>query len=201
MLEGIISLMRGRHAGIPEAQWDREFAAGKWSRLWDADESAHQFVAAGLLGALRPDSILDVGCGQGAFKAQLSHMDYRKYVGIDVSSAALDVARERDSDPRALYVHADAETWRPPGSFDVITFIESIVYLRSPADVVRRYIDEASPAHVVVSLFGPKLTGRPYWQIFREAGLSDPVHRFVVRNASGKQWTVACFRTAAALRA
>jgi 2-polyprenyl-3-methyl-5-hydroxy-6-metoxy-1,4-benzoquinol methylase len=185
--------LRGRHTRIPAAQWDREFAAGEWERLWEVSESGHHFLVAGLLSALKPTSILDVGCGEGTLKTHIGHVGYEQYLGIDLSQTAVEIARTRDDDSRAEYLQADAATWVPPRHFDVVLFVESLYYLTRRAETIRRYTAASHASHVVVSAFRG-IGSRVLWLELGELGTA--LHKFTVRNARGQTWDVACFAVA-----
>ena len=81
----------------------------------------------GMLGRIphdpRDTRILDVGCGDGATGIFLAGLGYR-YVGIDISEAAVERARQRSSESgvNAGFEVAnalDADSW-PTGGFDVV---------------------------------------------------------------------------------
>ncbi len=121
---------------VDNPQWDHDYQAGDWHRLWKIDASPHYFLTSGILSALAPESILDVGCGERVLSSHINHLRFREYVGIDVSSTAVAAARRLADDPRVSYVHANAEQCRPSRSFDVVLFLESSYYFGSPSAVV-----------------------------------------------------------------
>jgi ubiquinone/menaquinone biosynthesis C-methylase UbiE len=76
----------------------------------------------------RPFSLLEVGCGAGILLSRLDPALIAHYVGLDVSSLALDEARI--TYPNGNFVHSYAEAFSSDAnSFDVIIFNESIYYL------------------------------------------------------------------------
>src|SRR3954454_119623 len=94
---GIASRLRARFgAGDPApsaATWDAEYAAGRWAYLGELPELARFSVLAGYLRHFKPGgAILDVGCGEGALAKRLSAGDFRRYVGVDLSAAAIEKA-------------------------------------------------------------------------------------------------------------
>jgi 2-polyprenyl-3-methyl-5-hydroxy-6-metoxy-1,4-benzoquinol methylase len=186
------SLVRYANVRVTEDEWDTQYASGEWARLWRAEEAPHHLLVAGILNVLQPQSILDVGCGEGALKAQLGHLEYDRYCGIDVSEVAIASAIERDPDPRAEYLCVEAQDWLPHTEHDVLLFVESLYYLEDPAPTVERYIAAARARHVVVSLFRK---GRPklLWRELQRAGLTDPIFSFAVDNRRGKTWDLACY--------
>lgn len=63
------------------------------------------------------DSVLDLGCGTGAFLAGLSNP---VRVGVDPAAAMLDIARARPGTEGAQWIAADARTLRLSRQFDLI---------------------------------------------------------------------------------
>jgi len=61
-----------------------------------------------------------------------------RYVGVDLSSAALQRAQAFGLSG-CEFVRGDFETWLPTERFDVVVFNESIGYARDPAATVRRF--------------------------------------------------------------
>jgi len=79
--------------------------------------------------------VLEVACGSGAF-SRLLH--YSSYHGIDISPAAIDIARQkaesvvvREGAARPTYEAADFHDWPlPPQTFDVTVCIDAISSIR-----------------------------------------------------------------------
>lgn len=119
--------------------WDEQYRRGRWDFMKDLDELARYSVIAGLLRHLKPGgSILDVGAGEGILRDEMRPHGYARYVGVDLSEAA--VARgAAQPDDRALFVAADAEAYVPEGRFDAIVFNESVYYFADPLATVARY--------------------------------------------------------------
>jgi SAM-dependent methyltransferase len=89
----------------------------------------------------RPDErCLDVGCGTGLVSNDLAVAvgPGGQVIGIDVSGGMLTVARAR-AQPNTDYqqVAAGAELWFRQGSFDLVTFGDSISYLGDPGAMLR----------------------------------------------------------------
>jgi SAM-dependent methyltransferase len=121
------------------ATWDAQYLAGRWSYLGELPELARFSVLAGYLRHFKVDgAILDVGCGEGVLAARLHVDDYRRYVGIDLSSAAIEKAT-RSNAPNSAWVLADAQGYTPEESFDAIVFNEVLCYFADPLATVDRY--------------------------------------------------------------
>jgi 2-polyprenyl-3-methyl-5-hydroxy-6-metoxy-1,4-benzoquinol methylase len=178
-------------------RWNLEYERGEWDRLW-TDPLPHYSVVAGLVASLRPKSVLDVGCGEGVLKARAVWPDVSEYIGLDVSDRAVEVARARDGDPNAEYIAAAAERWRPARSFEALLFVESLYYLEHPTDLVWRYVDEARPRYVIVSVYQPRgLRAAAGWRRLRfslwRAGVGRPSHAYTVSARGRGKWQIRCF--------
>jgi SAM-dependent methyltransferase len=141
--------------------WEEQYRAGKWELMRGLDELARYAViaafarrlAAGEAGAAAGARLLDVGCGEGLLVDHLRPHGYRRYLGIDLSPAAVAQAASR-ADAATSFAAADAEGEPPPGPWDVVIFNESVYYFRDPLATVRRYEEVLAPGGAfVVSTF------------------------------------------------
>ncbi|HWO43481.1 MAG TPA: class I SAM-dependent methyltransferase [Candidatus Eisenbacteria bacterium] len=127
---------RGDIPLAPEV-WETQYRQGLWRCLSGLDELARYGVIAGYLRALKPSgAILDIGCGEGLLAG--SAAGYSRYVGIDVSEAALARARQRYRE-RCSFSQADARAYVPGDRFDAVIFNEVLYYFDDPLAVVSRY--------------------------------------------------------------
>jgi 2-polyprenyl-3-methyl-5-hydroxy-6-metoxy-1,4-benzoquinol methylase len=126
-------------APVSKETWEAQYRQGGWEFMRSLDELARYSVIAGYLHALKPGgSVLDVGAGEGLLADSLRSFGYSRYLGIDVSEAAIEQARSR-SDDRTAFQAADAETFTPEGTWDAIVFNESVYYFNDPLGTVERY--------------------------------------------------------------
>jgi ubiquinone/menaquinone biosynthesis C-methylase UbiE len=79
------------------------------------------------------DTVLEVGCGEGLFTAQLGSIA-RDLVAIDVSETALERARKRY--PRASYIKAGLEDFQTDRTFDIIVCAETLYYIQDVAHAI-----------------------------------------------------------------
>ena len=97
--------------------------------LWDpdqylgfADERAlpfHHLV--GAIDHLRPQRVLDIGCGPGAMTATLlTRWPSATILGIDSSAEMIEHARRRGISVRLSFERADFETWKAHEPFDLV---------------------------------------------------------------------------------
>jgi len=79
--------------------------------------------------------VLEIGCGAGSLSRLLT---YSSYHGLDISPAAIDIARKQAElmqQPRgagsATYEVTDFHEWPlPSGSFDVVVCVDAVAYFR-----------------------------------------------------------------------
>jgi 2-polyprenyl-3-methyl-5-hydroxy-6-metoxy-1,4-benzoquinol methylase len=126
-------------APVDKELWESQYRSGGWQFMRGLDELARYSVIAGQLHSLKPGgSVLDVGCGEGLLADQLRPFGYSRYLGIDVSEAAVQQAAAR-VDERTSFAAADAESYTPSARWDAVVFNESVYYFHDPLGTVRRY--------------------------------------------------------------
>jgi SAM-dependent methyltransferase len=119
--------------------WNSEFESGKWDYLARLPELARYSVLVGYAMHFNPaGSIMDVGCGAGVLYRRLRPYGVERYLGIDLSSCAIDKLRGL-GDERYTFVVADAQRYVPTESFDTIVFNEVLYYFRDPLATVQNY--------------------------------------------------------------
>ena len=67
-----------------------------------------------LLGEVRGEDVLDLGCGSGGFGVELLAAGAASYLGVDGSANMVALAREQLRSTAARVVHADLQTWPMP---------------------------------------------------------------------------------------
>ena len=96
-----------------------------WNELYAGDKRDYMPpdpLMVELIEALEPGHALDVGCGAGGLLAAMAERGW-VISGIDVAANAIEAARrvlgQRGAD--ATLEVADAATWRPPRTYDLVT--------------------------------------------------------------------------------
>jgi 2-polyprenyl-3-methyl-5-hydroxy-6-metoxy-1,4-benzoquinol methylase len=143
-------LTRRPSTTIDQATWDREYAAGEWSKLGKLDEMPRYALVSGYIRTIGATaSVLDVGCGEGNLSHWLSESGNRRYMGVDVSRIAILEARARSSNDARFEV-ADAATFDPGEQFDIIVLNEVLYYMPEPEAVLERYASFLAPGGVLI---------------------------------------------------
>jgi SAM-dependent methyltransferase len=178
-------------APISKETWDAQYRQGGWEFMRHLDELARYSVIAGYLHALKPGgSVLDVGAGEGLLVDHLRLFGYSRYLGVDLSEAAIGQAAGR-RDERTAFQAADAETFTPQGKWDVIVFNECVYYFKDPIGTVeryKRYLDDGGV--MVVSMFRSR---RSDMISRRLVDLGNLLEETTVANRKGA-WVVQVFR-------
>jgi len=138
--------LHGHRAGlgqpVPAAVLDREYASGAWNHFFGPDELARHKILLDLIHIAHPrPRLLDLGCGSGRLASLLDPASLEDYLGVDVSTEGLRLARALALPaPLANFAHHDFEAWAPaPSRFDVITFNECLGYAPDPLRTARRF--------------------------------------------------------------
>jgi SAM-dependent methyltransferase len=177
---------------IPRDVLDREYTSGSWSHFRELPELARQSVIVGAVTALYPaPSILDLGCGSGRLAQLFSPHPFRRYLGVDVSSAGLTLARDLRLE-RCEFVEGDFETWRPTETFDVIMFSECIGYARDPGAVTAAFAAHLAPGGIVVISHFRFGHWRAHWG--RVERNLDVFERTTVTNLRSQTWDIGLLR-------
>jgi SAM-dependent methyltransferase len=177
---------------IPKDVLDREYTSGAWGHFRELPELARQSVIVGAVTALfpRPD-ILDVGCGSGRLAQLFAPHPFGRYLGLDLSTEGLRLARELDL-PRCEFVEGDFETWRPARAFDVIMFTECIGYARDPGALTAAFCPYLKPGGVVVISHFRFGHWRAHWR--RVGRTLETFESTTVTNLRGQTWDVKLLR-------
>ena len=117
-------------SGIKKKIWDSEFSGTKWDFI---NETASDCVYPFLKKYAQNGSILDLGCGPGNTANELANEAYQKYIGVDISEAALAKAVKRSEENgragKNSFVNSDFLNYEPNEEFDIVLFRESMYHI------------------------------------------------------------------------
>jgi len=117
-------------SSVKKLLWDRDFSGGKWDFI---DNTVGDCIYPLLEKYAKGGDILDLGCGPGNTANELAPDVYRRYVGVDISDAALAKAVKRTQENgrshKNKFVNSDFLGFRPTQDFDVILFRESMYHV------------------------------------------------------------------------
>lgn len=137
-------------APVGKDAWEAQYREGGWDFMRRLDELARYSVIAGYLHALAPGgSVLDVGGGEGILVDHLRPFGYSRYLGVDLSEAAVEQGAGR-RDEKTAFAAADAEAFVPEGRWDAVVFNECVYYFEDPVGTVARYKGFLAPGGVLV---------------------------------------------------
>jgi SAM-dependent methyltransferase len=123
------------------------------------------------------EAVLDVGCGKGELAYDLAERSRARVTGIDVNREALAFARSRFTSDRLQLVEADARTWEPGHSFDVVVLSNVLEHIDDRVGLLSRLVAVAQPRRLLIRV--PVLERDWSVGLRRELGLfhfSDPTH-------------------------
>ena len=155
---------------MPRDTWEAQYREGRWSYLQGLQQTTRYSVIAGYLQALKRNGcLLDVGCGEGVLLERLGAGGYTKFVGIDLSRAAIELAQSKQ-DTRSVFIQADAQVFVPDDTFDAIIFNEVLYYFDDPLAVAQRYRAWLkSDGLFIVSLFAASDRARAINRLLKKA--------------------------------
>jgi 2-polyprenyl-3-methyl-5-hydroxy-6-metoxy-1,4-benzoquinol methylase len=158
----------------------REYHEGLWEAVPEGQEPADLALRERfLLAGVRPgEHVLDVGCGEGLFAAELARAGAR-VVAIDVAEEPLRRARTRHPELDLRLVEGEGSWPLPDASFDVVWAGEVIEHVADTArwlSEVRRVVRPggtlllSTPAHEVLTRLRLALSGRAFERHFEPRG-------------------------------
>jgi SAM-dependent methyltransferase len=159
--------------------WESDYEQGGLARTEGDVELPRHLLVAGLIRRYAPGgSILDVGCGSGGLIAPLRDGFGgvpTRYVGLDLSTRALDIAAERarteitEGDAFSVeLVQGSFDEYEPRESFDAIVFSESLYYAPDPRRTVERHLGALHAGGIVVVTMWRRPSRRRVWRALRE---------------------------------
>lgn len=159
-------------ARMKREQWDREFKQGRWDYLTDtADDPLYPIVEKYASGG----SLLDLGCGSGNTPNEMTEGSYERYVGVDLSEEAVEMARKRTKEKGRAhntgFTPSDISTYVPDAKYSVILFRESTYYMPLSAlkKTMDRYAEFLEEGGVFIVRMSDRMKAAPkIWGILEE---------------------------------
>lgn len=161
---------------------NRQHKSGIWLNREDVHFAARFGIMVEYCRLFGPQcAILDVRCGHGSLLLKLNPSQYARYVGLDCSREAIDMAltalaeHKRNDDSVSFHL-ADAEAFSIEAHFDVIVFMESLYYFSDPHKALAHYASFLKPHGVfIISTFVTPQTLQLWPQLDRNHTVLDEV--------------------------
>jgi 2-polyprenyl-6-hydroxyphenyl methylase/3-demethylubiquinone-9 3-methyltransferase len=132
-------------------RWETEYRAGRWAYLKGLQEAArYGVVTAWLRQTMRPGMLLDVGCGEAILAGHLAHDRVTRYVGVDISQAALDLASLPPGWGELVCGRLEDYAPTDTARFSAIVFNEVLFFADEPAEMLERYRAWLAPDGIVI---------------------------------------------------
>jgi SAM-dependent methyltransferase len=113
-----------------------------------------------LLAGLRPATVLEIGCGQGAVGARIAR--HATYTGVEPDDASAELAASRVQPRGGTILHGDVGVLPWGVTYDVVCAFEVLEHMEDDADALARWVKHVRRGgHVVLSVpedptrFGP----------------------------------------------
>ena len=193
--------VQSRFGRVPDAirlsasEWDADYAAGNWVGLDSITEVAHYMLIVGYLDYAVPSArVLDVGCGHGRLLRLLARFGFGDYLGVDISSEAVERARAL-AIPGTRFDVVDMNRWDASERFDAVLFNESLYYAKDPGAVFTRAVGWLSEEGIViVSTFRQSPGSRKIWSAVESVATEPLAGCSVTDDTTGYTWDVRVMR-------
>jgi len=169
-------------------KWDKMYNSGEWNYLSGIGELAHYSVIIGYCEFVSPNGlILDVGCGEGLLAKRLEPLAHEKYIGIDISNKAIEIAKNSNTNCNLTsFIATDAESYIPPHTMDIIIFNESLYYFNDIATTMQHYESFLNiDGHFIISMFDQPESDDCWDYINKHYNIIDAVK---LSNKDGLSW-------------
>ena len=157
--------------------WESDYEHGGLARIEGDVELPRYLLVAGLVRRYAPGgAVLDIGCGTGGLIAPLRDSFggiESRYVGLDLSTRALEMAAERvrelgtRDDHAVELVQGSFDDYEPRESFDAVIFSESLYYAPDPRATVHRFLGALREGGIVVVTMWRRPSRRRVWRALR----------------------------------
>lgn len=182
-----VARLRGDPASLGHF-WDARYV-DTYERVLEgrAEIGRHGVISEYLDRGLGGGVVLDAGCGTGIL-AELIDPGRFRYLGVDVSSRAIGLARRRRARPGAEFAVAPLEGYVPSVPIDGLVFNEVLYYLDAEA-VLARFGPYLAERHLVVASVFDFVEGRELLRFLR-ARLARSSSTVVENPDEDLRWTI-----------
>ncbi|MCJ7773764.1 MAG: class I SAM-dependent methyltransferase, partial [Desulfobacterales bacterium] len=95
-------------------------------------------------------SVLDIGCGNGALTYNIAKKTSGRVIGIDYSDHNLQIARREDHAPNIDYIHGDIYELLPKEHFDVVVLSNVLEHLLDRVGILQQIIKTNTPKIILL---------------------------------------------------
>ena len=140
------------HIEVKKEKWNEEYISGTWDYLSQSDEAGRYAVIIGYIRRYAPKGgILDLGCGAGELWNWLTEEERKRYLGVDISSEAIKLARRKRPES---FCEGDVGTFKPKQKYDIIVLNEVLYYIPNPLQVINDCFENLTESGtIIISMF------------------------------------------------
>jgi len=161
----------GTFVGDFETMYSGEWLGGYDSWHQEDHRNLGRIISLGILGRYNWDTVLDVGCGKGAF-THLLKKNNNRVVGVDVSSEALRIASGKYADVNFQWADLNGNLDIPvlTRSYDLTVCMETLSYIKDWQQLLEKLFAVSSYVYLTLCLPKDKINGFiSDFTVFREA--------------------------------
>ena len=135
---------------------------GRWRALGARSKADHAVVLCARAG-LRPETLVEIGCGDGALLAELGARGLARVLdGFELSPTAAALARDRTiAGARRIEAYDGEHVPAPDGAYDLAVLSHVVEHVEDPAPLLREAARVAPAVLVEVPLEANRSAGRP----------------------------------------
>lgn len=175
---------------VKKQQWDNQYSSGHWEYLSGLNELGRYSLISGYSNYYFNNNdakILDVGCGTGVLQQYLRRSGYQKYLGVDISSEAINEANQF-TDDKTEFLSCNVEDYIAEDKFDIIVFNECLYYFDSPLEILKKYNQYLTPnGKCIISMYGDDDAVVNCWNMISDINEEDCQ---MITNKSGIYWII-----------
>ena len=129
-----------------------------------------------------PFTFLDIGCGNGWVIRKIAEQkECRKAVGIDKSKNMIKQACRKKTSKKENFFQADIESWKYRGRFDFIFAMESLYYVESVENSLRRIFEMLKPE-------GKFFCGTDFYSENKDTAIWSRIMKIKMHLYSRREW-------------